>query len=162
MDTKWVFIKEERFMQIQSVSNNQPNFNGTIYSCAIIDKSRAKALNKVYKDLDKMIKNKPYDLHIEENYGAQNVIFSLNKYIPRPKKLSLQLEMKSVVDDYSKLSSEEKLVNAYRRSVKDLIKSYDSTQNFIDNVLLPAKTVSRFCKKLGNRISKLVSGKDEV
>ena len=64
-------------MQIGNIQQNQPNFKGSIYKSFIIDKSRASALKTIHNDVSKMLKDKPYDLYIEENYGPQTLTFSL-------------------------------------------------------------------------------------
>ena len=67
-------------MQIGNIQQNQPNFKGSIYKSFIIDKSRASALKTIHNDVSKMLKDKPYDLYIEENYGYSNFNIFIKKF----------------------------------------------------------------------------------
>ena len=149
-------------MQVENIQQNQPNFKGTIYNSFIIDKSRANALKTIYNDVNKMIKNKPYDLYIEENYGPQTLTFSLKNSKPKKKFFSLDLEMKSVVDDYAKLPAKDKLAIMYKRTVTDLIGNYEKTQSFIDSFLLPQIKIKNWLNKLGKKFGKKVPDNNEV
>lgn len=154
-------------MQVGNIQQNQPNFKGSIYNSFIIDKSRANALKTIYNDVNKMIKYKPYDLYIEEDYGFKALSFSLKNSKPQNKLFSLDLEMKSVVDDSDKLpaleSSEiKKLALTYKRTVKDLMGSYEKTQDFIDNILFPQKKIKNWLQKLSKKFGKNSSDNKEV
>lgn len=149
-------------MQVGNIQQNQPNFKGTIYSSFIIDKSRGRALNTIYNDISKMLKDKPYDLYIEENYGPQTLSFSLKNHKPKKEIFSLNLEMKSIVSDYDKLPAKDKLAMMYKRTVKDLMGDYEKTQSFIDHLLLPEIKVKNWFNKLGKNIKKIFSNGEEV
>ncbi len=149
-------------MQIGNIQQNQPNFKGSIYKSFIIDKSRASALKTIHNDVSKMLKDKPYDLYIEENYGPQTLTFSLKNSKPKNKFFVLNLEMKSVVSDYAKLPAKEKLTTMYKRTVNDLIGDYEKTQSFIDSYLLPQIKIKNWLGKLGKKFGKKASDNNEV
>ncbi len=149
-------------MQVENIQQNQTNFKGTIYKSFIIDKSRANALKAIHNDVSKMLKDKPYDLYIEENYGSQTLTFSLKNSKPKNKFFALNLEMKSVINDYAKLPVKEKLTVMYKRTVNDLIGNYEKTQNFIDSFLLPQIKIKNWFNKLGKKFGKKVPDNNEV
>ena len=149
-------------MQVENIQQNQTNFKGTIYKSFIIDKSRANALKAIHNDVSKMLKDKPYDLYIEENYGPQTLTFSLKNSKPKNKFFALNLEMKSVINDYAKLPVKEKLTVMYRRTVNDLIGNYEKTQSFIDSFLLPQIKIKNWFNKLGKKFGKKVPNNNEV
>ena len=149
-------------MQVENIQQNQTNFKGTIYKSFIIDKSRANALKAIHNDVSKMLKDKPYDLYIEEKYGSQTLTFSLKNSKPKNKFFALNLEMKSVINDYAKLPVKEKLTVMYKRTVNDLIGNYEKTQNFIDSFLLPQIKIKNWFNKLGKKFGKKVPDNNEV
>lgn len=158
-------------MQVGNIQQSQTNFNGAIYRGFIVNKSRDSALKAIHNEVSKMLKNKPYDLYINEDLSSNALAFSLKKTNPKNKFFSVDLEVKSILEDSNKLPADDfaidelvinKLASTYKRTVTDLMGSYEEVQNFIDGILLPPRKIKNWLNKLGQKFGKNAPDNKEV
>ena len=132
-------------MQVQTISNSQPNkqsFQGNINIVNDLSYNPCKYVRKAYNSIAEIIKDKPYDLFIKQNYKEDSLSFIAKK----PKHLGKinKPKEKSVIIDASRMDQGQDTTDLYIAVAKETANMYDKA--------FPELSAKEKCKKFFNKL----------
>ena len=146
-------------MQVQTISISQPNkqsFQGNINIVNDLSYNPCKYVRKAYNSIAEIIKDKPYDLFIKQNYKEDSLSFIAKK----PKHLGKINKpfMENIIIDASTMDNGSDKVDLYTAVARETINTYDKAFPTIST----GEKIKKFLNKLGNKFVNTFQDKDEI
>ena len=146
-------------MQIPAISNtqtNNQNFQGQLNIVNDLSYLPCKYTRAAYDEMSKIIKDKPFDLFIKQNYKEDSLSFIAKK----PKHLGKINKpfAKSVIIDASRMDQGQDTTDLYIAVAKETANMYDNA--FPE--LSPKEKCKKFFNKLLNKFVNAFQDEDEI
>lgn len=106
--------------KIQSTQQNTPNFNGRVIIYGELGSVALRSVRKAMPGMENLIKDKPYDMFIDENSQKRMFEVVIQKLDDFGRENTRRMEYNVPIDyTYNSGKNEEKLVLASKEAIKD-------------------------------------------